>query len=178
MAKPQALSLGTTNSPSPVSSAITSPTEPRSRSISPKSPVHHQNTADGNGMAAGGYSSVSNGEPHSTISPPGSPNLTSLPPFPASPKSTPKHLRDQSKSFFSNLKASKSSNKVNTVESTIRQVSDITSRNENASQEQGMYSLRNNTGSTPDLSKSTFDNVSINTSDGTLITLFITHSLF
>ena len=53
---------------------------------------------------------------------PSSPGLTSLPPFPASPNASSKHSRDQSKSFFSNLKASKSSAKVQQIESTIRKV--------------------------------------------------------
>ena len=53
---------------------------------------------------------------------PTSPSFTSLPPFPTSPEATPKHVRDPSKSFFSNLKASKSSSKIQQVEPTIRAV--------------------------------------------------------
>ena len=53
---------------------------------------------------------------------PTSPSFTSLPPFPTSPDSAPKHVRDPSKSFFSNLKASKSSSKIQQIEPTIRQV--------------------------------------------------------
>lgn len=167
MAKAQGLSVATPNTPSPVSSAITSPTEPRSRSISPKSPVHRQNTPD-RAKADRGLYEHSDGELQYPIDPPGSPNLTSLPAFPSSPKSNSRHLRDQSKSFFSNLKASKSSNRVHAVESTIRQVSDDTRRSNKDPREKGMYSLQKNTGSTPDLSKSTFDSVSVNTSDGKL----------
>lgn len=167
MAKDQSLSIAISNTPSPVSSAITSPTEPRSRSISPRSPLPRYDTPDRNEGYTGVHAQA-NGQPQSTGDPPGSPNLTSLPPFPTSPKSTPKHLRDQSRSFFSNLKASKSSNKVNTMEPTIRQVSDDTTRSNKDNREHGLYLLRKNTGSTPDLSKSTFDNISITTSDGTV----------
>ena len=53
---------------------------------------------------------------------PSSPGFTSLPPFPASPTSSSKHGRDHSKSFFSNLKASKSSAKIQPAEPTIRKV--------------------------------------------------------
>lgn len=167
MAKDQSLSIAISNTPSPVSSAITSPTEPRSRSISPRSPLPPYHTPD----RTEGYSGVhakANGQQQSTVDAPGSPNLTSLPPFPSSPKSTPKHIREQSRSFFSNLKASKSTNKVNTMEPTIRQVSNDTTGSNKDSGDHGLYSLRKHTGSTPDLSKSTFDNVSIDTSDGTV----------
>jgi hypothetical protein len=60
----------------------------------------------------------------SAVSPssPSSPTFTSLPPFPTSPGQTPRHARDPSKSFFSNLKASKSSFKIQGPESTIRKV--------------------------------------------------------
>ena len=164
MAKAQSLSVTTPNTLSPVSSAITSPTEPRSRSISPRSPGYRQETPNSTEADTEIYSQA-NSEPQSTRDPPGSPNLTSLPPFPSSPKSTPKHLREQSKSFFANLKASKSSNKVHTMESTIRQVNDDATRSEKDLREHGMYSLRKNTGSTPDLSKSTFDDASVDASD-------------
>ncbi|MCJ1389714.1 hypothetical protein MMC18_002571 [Xylographa bjoerkii] len=54
---------------------------------------------------------------------PTSPTFTSLPPYPTSPQHTPKHARDPSRSFFANLKASKSSIKIQSPESTIRKVS-------------------------------------------------------
>lgn len=124
--------------------------------------------------------------------PPTSPNLTSLPPFPSSAKDTPKHVRESSKGFFANLKASKSSNKVHhvepatrfsskgqqaepatessnraeTVEPTIRQVSEEISRSKTGFQENSVY-LRNSPGSTPDLSLSSFD-ISSNEGDATL----------
>jgi hypothetical protein len=61
----------------------------------------------------------------STLSPtsPLSPTFTSLPPFPSSPGMMSKHTRDPSRSFFANLKASKSSSKIQHPEATIRKVS-------------------------------------------------------
>ena len=54
---------------------------------------------------------------------PRSPTFTSLPPFPSSPQGTPRHGRDPSRSFFANLKASKSSVKIQSPETTtIRKV--------------------------------------------------------
>ena len=60
-------------------------------------------------------------EPLSPVSP-RSPSFTSLPQFPPSPGASSKHAREQSKSFFANLKASKSSAKIQPAETTIRKV--------------------------------------------------------
>jgi hypothetical protein len=43
---------------------------------------------------------------------PPTPGFTSLPPYPLSPRDSPKHNRDASKSFFANLKASRSAHKI------------------------------------------------------------------
>ena len=51
-----------------------------------------------------------------------SPSFTSLPQFPTEPESAPKHVREPSKSIFANLKASKSSTKIYSIEPTIRRV--------------------------------------------------------
>ena len=51
-----------------------------------------------------------------------SPAFTSLPQFPTEPESVPKHVREPSKSIFANLKASKSSTKIHSIEPTIRRV--------------------------------------------------------
>ena len=165
MAETQSLSVAIPSTSSPISSTITSPTEPRSRSLSPGSPAHRVELPIRTKPNTQAYTKV-NDEARSTDDHPGSPTLTSLPPFPPSPKGTPKHLRDQSKSFFSNLKASKSSNKVHTMETTIREVPHTSARGDKDFRENGIYTLRKNTGSTPDLSKSTFDNTSIDVSDG------------
>lgn len=76
--------------------------------------------------------SLSRNLPHRSATPtspalpisPKSPTFTSLPPYPTSPEHTPKHAHNPSKSFFTNLKASKSSAKIQSPESTIRKVSD------------------------------------------------------
>ena len=161
---PQTLSVATPNTASPVSSAVTSPTDPRSRSPSPSSPFRQQGS--GALPRAGSRDDTEPGIKHQPLVDPASPTLTSLPPFPSSPKNTPKHIRDQSKSFFSNLKASKSSNKIHHMEPTIRQVSQDTTRSLNEPKENSLYSLRKSPGSTPDLSKSTFGNSSADVSDG------------
>jgi len=164
MATPQTLSVATPNTASPVSSAITSPTDPRSRSPSPSSPISQQERE-----ASPSSRSKSGIKPHNERQPsldPGCPNLTSLPPFPSSPKNGPKHVRDQSRSFFANLKASKSSNKIHTIEPTIRPVAQSTTRSLNEPKENILYSLRKSPGSTPDLSKSTFGDASADASEG------------
>ncbi|MCJ1311591.1 hypothetical protein MMC25_005264 [Agyrium rufum] len=60
--------------------------------------------------------------PTNTPASPTSPSFTSLPQFPSSPESTPKHAREPSRSIFANLKAAKSSSKIHTIEPTIRKV--------------------------------------------------------
>ncbi|KAL8828799.1 MAG: hypothetical protein Q9191_002386 [Dirinaria sp. TL-2023a] len=168
MSAPQALTLAVPNNAecaSPVSSAITSPSEPRTRSPSPSSQTSQQ-------VSGRPYRAISRKDTQQSTHPqsaadPTSPTLTSLPPFPSSPKSAPKHIRDQSKSFFANLKASKSSNKIQNFEPTIRQVSEDTTRGHKELRENSFYSLRKSPGSTPDLSKSTFDNSSADVADDT-----------
>ena len=76
---------------------------------------------------------------------PTSPTLTSLPPYPASPETSSKHVREQSRSFFANLKASKSSAKIQPLESTIRKVPRERSPQDENSKKP------NRTKSTPDL---------------------------
>lgn len=171
MAMPQTLSVATPSTASPVSSAITSPTEARSRSPSPSSPILEQVRA-----ASPSSRSKSGIEPHNEREPsldPQSLTITSLPPFPSSPKNSPKHIRDQSKSFFANMKASKSSNKIHNIEPTIRPVAQNTTRSLNEPKENILYSLRKSPGSTPDLSKSTFGNASADASDGESIPYFL-----
>ncbi|KAL8694177.1 MAG: hypothetical protein Q9218_001120 [Villophora microphyllina] len=87
--------------------------------------------------------------------------LTSLPSIPASPISNLKHDRDQSRSLFANLKASKSSNKVHKLEATIRQVSEDIPQDSARTEVPPMYSLRKSPGSTPDLSLSTLNTSSL-----------------
>ena len=76
---------------------------------------------------------------------PTSPSLTSLPPIPSSPTTASKASRDNSKSFFLNLKASKSSAKIQPADATIRKVPQERSMQEDI----GLLPFR--TKSTPDL---------------------------
>jgi len=46
-----------------------------------------------------------------TAEPPATPGVTAIPQYPPSPKDTPRHNREQSRSFFGNLKAPKSSHR-------------------------------------------------------------------
>ena len=145
MSRPTSLSLVMPQSTSAVSSTVTSPTDTGSNPPSLRIVHMHKNAEK-----------RSNSEPHSAEDPPRSPEITSLPPFPPSPKDISKHAREPSKGFFSNLKASKSSNKVYQVEPTIRQVSEDNSRSNLDLNDKTIYSIRKN-GSTPDLSLAKFD---------------------
>lgn len=158
MARPASLSLAVPKTTSAISSTLTSPTDAGSSSSSPRGvnpaidrsaglPIVQQPTKEDQ---------------------PSSPEITSLPPFPSSPKDTPKHAREPSKGFFSNMKASKSSNKVHHVEPTIRQVSEDTLGSNSKVNETSIYSMRKSPGSTPDLSLPTnIDSNALNNYEGT-----------
>ena len=150
--RPASLSLAIPVRSSPASSTITSPTN----GVSPRQ--FHTNSAENPRSL----------EPHSLEDPSKSPDLTSLPPFPSSPKDTPTHAREPSKGFFSNMKASKSSNKLQLqhTEPTIRHVSEDTARSNVASNENLLYSLRKTPGSTPDLSLLTSQSTSTDDREG------------
>ena len=159
MARPASLSLTVPKRASAISSNITSRTDAGSSSPSPgeaalvstRSPVFEVPQSP------------------SAEDQTNSPELTSLPPFPSSPKQKPKHAREPSKGFFSNLKASKSSQKVFQVEPTIRQVSEEIPRSNLDFAENSIYSMRKSPGSTPDLSlTNTLEGSSTETREGTL----------
>ncbi|KAL9076817.1 MAG: hypothetical protein Q9161_000802 [Pseudevernia consocians] len=154
MTRPASLSLPLPRSASPVSSTFTSPTNGGGSSPSPRH-LHTSNAENPQPL-----------EPHSAEDPSKSPDLTSLPPFPYSPMDKPNHAREPSKGFFSNMKASKSSNKVYHMEPTIRHVSEDTARSNVDSTEKSLYSLRKTTGSTPDLSLLTLQNSSTDGREG------------
>lgn len=161
MPRPASISLAMPKRTSVISSIITSPLDAESGAISPR------------GIKAANHKVA---ETSTITSPaaeeqPGSPDFTSLPPFPTSPKDTPKHTREPSKGFFSNLKASKSSNKVYHVEPTIRQVSEDITRSDITLNESSIYSIRKSPGSTPDLSLSTFDTTTSGNREGMLFYL-------
>ena len=155
MVRPASLSLAIPKHASPVSSTITSPADGED-----SSPPRHMHTSSAENPQPLG--------PHSIEDQPNSPDLTSLPPFPSSPTVMPSHSREPSRGFFSNMKASKSSNKVFHMEPTIRHVSEETARGNVDSNEKSIYSLRTTTGSTPDLSLLTLQSSTTDDHEGRL----------
>jgi hypothetical protein len=84
---------------------------------------------------------------------PTSPTISAIPQYPESPPGSPKHGRDPSKSFFSNLMASKSSHRLQSPDRNGTSSSErATSKSRASSKDRTLYSLRNR-GSTPDLPK-------------------------
>ena len=150
MARPASLSLTMPANASIVSSAVTSATDPESNSASPR---EIKSFKDGGVVVPITPNTPNEDKPRS-------PDFTSLPPFPNSPIGKPK-------GFFSNLKASKSSNKVHHVEPTIRQVSEDIPRGDINISENAIYSMRKAPGSTPDLSlASGMDNLAVDDTEG------------
>ena len=158
MARPASLQLTMPKSASPGIKAFTSPTDDGGASPS----LRHLHT--------GSTENPHNLEPQAVEDQSNSPDLTSLPPFPSSPKDTPTHTSEPSKSFFSNRKVSKSS-KVFHMEPTIRHVSEDTARSNVDSTERTLYSLRKTTGSTPDLSLLTLQSTLTDEREGKLLHL-------
>ena len=154
MVRPASLSLALPKSAASVGSATIS-----SKDVGASSPLPEHTSNAENPQPL---------EPHSIEDQSTSPDLTSLPPFPPSPKDTPDQAREPSKGFFSNKKASKSSNKVHRTEPTIRHVSEDTARSNVDSTEKSLYSLRKTSGSTPDLSLMTLESSSTDDREGKL----------
>ncbi|KAL8648412.1 MAG: hypothetical protein Q9210_005001 [Variospora velana] len=147
---------------SPISSTVTSPSEPDSRAASPNC-IQEAGTLQhrvGN-ESTGTRDDSSNLDDTRNLQ--GS-ALTSLPSVPQSPKNVPRH--GQSRSLFGNLKAAKSSNKVNKLETTIRHVSEDQPRDHTNGEVAGIYSLGKGPGSTPDLSLSTLTTSSLDIPGG------------
>ncbi|KAG8525353.1 uncharacterized protein KY384_008997 [Bacidia gigantensis] len=159
MPRPTSLSLAVPPGTSAVSSTVTSPTDDGSGMSSPVS-TNPNHTIPG---GASRHHKTSKSVPHngsgrsSPREQPSSPDITSLPPFPPSPQITPKHGKESSKGFLSSLKNTKVSNRGPPIESTVRQVSEDTPRAQSRQQQQKLYSLKKASGSTPDLSLSSFD---------------------
>ncbi len=159
MARPTSLSLTVPKRVSAISSDITSPTDAGSGSPPPR----EANLVSTRSPVFDATQSPSAEDQTNSL------EFTSLPPFPSSPKQKPKHAREPSKGFFSNLKASKSSQKVFQVEPTIRQVSEEIPRSNLDFAENSIYSMRKSPGSTPDLSlTNTLEGSSAETREGTL----------
>lgn len=87
---------------------------------------------------------------------PNSPRITAMPEFPPSPDpvpQSPKHGRETSKGFFSNLMASKSSHKLQSSEASIPEaIEKPTGRSRTSSKDRSLHSVKKQ-GSTPDLPK-------------------------
>ncbi len=177
MSKRASLSLVMPSNKSPISSTITSPSDPGSRSSSPDGQRNAQPQSetrlqrDDLANQGASHSSQKSGRKFAPVSSaePRSPTLTSLPQIPSSPKNGSTHAREQSRSFFANLKASKSTNRVHQVEPTIRKVSEDMPRSKAPTKENTIYSIRKSPGSTPDLSLSAFSHSSLEVSDGRLL---------
>ncbi|KAK2788004.1 hypothetical protein FQN52_007010 [Onygenales sp. PD_12] len=114
------LKLGDSNfkdlpqNPSPLSPGSLSPLSPTSPRSSPASPYLKGSTIRAlaspvDRSATPQSLNLTIGDENDEVPP--TPGITAIPPCPSSPKDS-KHGRDQSKSFFSNLKASKSSHKI------------------------------------------------------------------
>ncbi|KAI4262385.1 MAG: hypothetical protein L6R42_002438 [Xanthoria sp. 1 TBL-2021] len=164
MAKSKSLSLPIPQTASPISSAITSPSDSGSRKASPSRGQQANATEDGPQRQASGTSDDS--KEFDGYSESGAHDLTSLPPIPSAPKNGPRHGRDHSRSLFANLRAAKSSSKLDNLESTIRQVSEDIPRHDTDSGETTLYSLHKSPGSTPDLSLSTLNSSSLDIPGG------------
>lgn len=95
---------------------------------------------------------------------PTSPRITAMPEFPPSPAPplSPKHGRDASKGFFSNLIASKSSHKLHSSEGAIPEaVERPNPRSRANSKDRNLHAVKKQ-GSTPDLARYPQGNVTLN----------------
>ncbi len=93
---------------------------------------------------------------------PRSPTFASLPPHPSSPRSVPSHAREPSHSFFSNVKASISSSRIEPADVTIRHVAEDPPSAQHSGLDNSVYPSRRTSGSTPDLSSSNLGNMEAN----------------
>jgi hypothetical protein len=158
MPRSTTLSLVLPSAASPIDSAVTSPTNSEPAPASPQSNTNEEylweNKENQPSPARKEFPALRLQLTQPAQGPP-SPHLTSPTSFPSSPKPSSKHMRDPSKSFFANLKASKSSNRVNQTEPTIRHVPPELARADSPPDSiSAIYSIRKGSGSTPDVSKS------------------------
>ena len=151
MVRSTSLALGIPSNPSPISSNVTSPTDPGSHPSTPGSTTGSRAQEHSIPQTRLNHTELQIASSYGVEGPPLSPEFTSLPPFPESPAEFPRGGQESSKGFFANLKASKSSNKVNNVsEPTIRQVSEDASRRDADISDNPDYA-RKILNSTPDL---------------------------
>ncbi|KAH8703459.1 hypothetical protein BGW36DRAFT_87192 [Talaromyces proteolyticus] len=130
-----------------------SPLTPRSPKSSPSSPL---SIAKGSTIRPVSRRSQTEASMTAPLSPgqtpePPTPGLTAMPQYPSSPRDT-RHSRDPSRSFFSNLKASRSSHKISNSDSSGLSA-DQPSKSRASSRDRSRPMARKN-GSTPDLLES------------------------
>ena len=151
---PPPLNLGsprtgrTAESGQPLSPSTLSPGSPRSLYSAHGSPLIEKPTV----RPVNDAEILADAQPQSSEAPPdpASP-ITAIPQYPPSPpKSSPKHGRDASKSFFSNLMASKSSHRLHSPERNGIHIERQTNSRA-SSKERNPYMTSKGRGSTPDL---------------------------
>lgn len=128
-----------------------SPLTPRSPKSTPSSPRSIKNEPTIRPVTARsrtGSSTTAPLSPNDAPEPP-TPNFTAMPQYPPSPKESTKHNRDPSRSFFANLKASKSSHKISNSDSSGLSA-EQPSKSRGSSRDRAQPHLRKN-GSTSDL---------------------------
>ncbi|EXJ96257.1 hypothetical protein A1O1_01383 [Capronia coronata CBS 617.96] len=133
---PATLSPRSTGSPRTPESA---PVSPYLRGAASPSTMHHVSVPQDGGN-----------DGHRTG--PNSPSITAMPELPPSPvPQSPKHGREASKSFFSNLMASKSSHKLQPSETSVPESGERPSARSRASSKDRSFHSVQRQGSTPDL---------------------------
>ncbi|OJD11682.1 hypothetical protein AJ78_07597 [Emergomyces pasteurianus Ep9510] len=137
---------------SPLSPSSLSPLSPTSP-MSPTSPFLKGSTIR---PLTGKNSVVSRSPNPSTVEEnkevPQTPGITAIPPYPPSPKESTKHGRDPSRSFFSNLKASKSSHRLQSSDCPDKPTADnVPPRSRGSSKDRANISSRGRNDSSTDL---------------------------
>jgi hypothetical protein len=148
---PPSLNFGAGNNDSqtnlhPLSPSTLSPRSSRSPRSNPGSPSLQESFS--HAMGQNGTDKVGENNNGSI-----SPTITAIPQYPPSPpKSSPKHGRETSKSFFSNLMASKSSHRLQSLDQSDPEATEkdrTTGRGRASSKDRGLYSSKGK-GSTSD----------------------------
>ena len=146
--RPDGQQLSTASTLSP-----TSPRSPRSPGSVPTSPFL-QDSSMGR-TKAGKERITTESSQQADANGPASPTISAIQQYPESPPGSPTHLREPSKSFFSNLIASKSSHRLQSPDRNGASSSErATSKSRASSKDRTLYSLKNKE-STPDLPKTT-----------------------
>lgn len=128
--------------------SILTPLTPRSPRSSPSSPRSIRDEPTIRQVPSRSRTGSTNGPPFLHDAEPPTPNFTAMPQYPPSPKEN-KHNRDPSRSFFSNLKASRSSHKITNSDSSGLSA-EPPSKSRGNSRDRSHPTLRKN-GSTSDL---------------------------